>query len=176
MAKPKRRPRNDPVLDRVLDDVLNEKVSVIPGIADLARRWREAPAEASDRKHPLQRTRDELVVEYFCMASFQPWAREGLDNLHRELLRTGEPIPDLLRVWNFCLATLGEPPSRPGRPRKIDRDVRASTIFKLLGYRSQGPTLGYTRDETIARIAGTMHIPEDTIRTIVRKHRTSLRS
>ena len=170
MAEPKRLPRNEPVLDRVLDDVLNEKVSVIPGFADLPRRWREAPSEASDRNHPLQRTRDELVVEYFGLAPFQPRAREGLDNLYRELLRTGESIPYLLQFWNFCLATLGEPPLRPGRPRKIDRDVRVSTIFKLLG------SLGDTRDEAIARIAGTMHVPEDTIRTIVRKHRTSLRS
>lgn len=170
MAKPKRLPRNDPVLDRVLDDVLNEKVSVIPGFADLPRRWREAPSEASDRNHPLQRTKQELLVEYFGLAPFQPWAREGLDNLHRELLRTGEPIPYLLHFWDYCLLTLGEPPSRPGRPRKIDRDVRASTIFRLLG------SLGDTRDEAIGRIADTMHIPEDTIRTIIRKHRTSLRS
>ena len=170
MAEPKRLPRNEPVLDRVLDDVLNEKVSVIPGFADLPRRWREAPSEGSDRNHPLQRTKQELLVEYFGLAPFQPRAREGLDNLRRELLRTGEPIPDLLRGWDYCILVGGDPPLRLGRPRKIDRDVRVSTIFRLLG------SLGDTREKAIARIAGTMHVPEDTIRTIVRKHRTSLRS
>ena len=169
MAKRRRRPRNDPDLDRVLDDVLNEKVSVIPKAADLPRRWREAPSEASDRKHPSQRTKHEWVVWYLDMASFQPWAREGLDNLYRELLRTGEPIPYLLHFWDYYRSELGDAPLRLGRPRKIDRDVMVSAIFKFLGFH------GYTRDKAIGRIADTMHTPEDTIRTIIRKCRISLR-
>ena len=88
---------DDPALDRILDEVLNNKVPVIPELADLPRRWREAPSEASDRKQPSEPTKGELVNWYILMALTQPLAGEGLRRLHRELTMNGEPIPHLLR-------------------------------------------------------------------------------
>ena len=170
-ASPKlRRTMDDPVLDRVLDEVLNGKVSVIPEFADLPRRWREAPAEASDRKHPREHTKDELVARYILLALTQPLAREGLRRLYLELTMNGEPVPDPLRWWNRRLIVLGDPPLKPGRPHKVDRDARISTVFKLLG------TFGYSRENAIARIAETMGIPDETVRSIILKYRIHLRS
>ena len=174
MAKPAspkgRRTMDDPVLDRVLDEVLNNKVQVIPEFADLPRRWREAPAEASDRKHPSEPTKEELVARYFPLAFTQPLAREGLRRLYVELTMNGEPIPYLLRWWNRCLLFLGDPPPRRGRPHKVDRDVRVGTMFKFLG------EYGYSRENAIACIAETMGIPDETIRSVILKNSISLRS
>ena len=175
MVKP-RRPKpiktiNYPVLYRVMDEVLNKKVLVIPGFADLPRRWREAPSEASDRKDPSEPTKEELLARYVVWSPIHPFAKKGLDSLYLELLRTGKPIPNLLRQWNRCLCLLGDPPLRPGRPRNLDQDVRVSTIFKFLG------TFGYTREAAIDKIAELMRDGNsETVRTIIRKNRISLRS
>ena len=97
MGKPRRRKlrqrRDDPVLDRVIDDVLNGKVDVIPEFADLPRRWREAPSDATDRKHPGELTKDELLARYIWLAFTQQFAREGLRRLYDDLSIKGEPIP-----------------------------------------------------------------------------------
>ena len=64
-GRPRRkRTIDDPALDKFLDDVLNNRISVIPKIADLPRRWREAPSEASEARHPRQLTRDEVLDTY----------------------------------------------------------------------------------------------------------------
>ena len=163
-----RRPRKDPVLDKVLDDVLNSKVPVIPGFADLPRRWREAPSTASDRMHPTEPTQEELLLTYLSLAFTQPLAREGLDSLYGELVLTGQPIPCALSWWTAYVHLVGDPPANRGRPREIDRDIRVGTMHKLLG------TCGYTREGAIRRIAKTMHYSEDAIRTIIRKHKIKM--
>ena len=162
---------NGPVMYRVLDELLNKKVLVIAEFADLPRRWREAPSEASDRKHPSERTKEELLARYVAWAPIYPWAREGLDSLYRELLMTGEPIPYPLLWWDGCLGLLGDPPLKAGRPRNLDRDVRVSTAFKFLG------TFGYTREAAIDKIAEVMSDGNsETVRTIIHNYRISIRS
>ena len=174
MAKPKRqkqgRTTEDPVLDRVLDDVLNNKVQAIPEYADLPRRWREAPSEASGSKHPWERSKEDLEAIYFHLAPILPEAREGLRRLYLELSMNGEPIPDLLQWWNRALRVLGDPPPRRGAPRKIDRDIKVGTMFKLLG------TRGYTREEAMDRIAPVKRVSDENIRTIIKNYRISIRS
>ena len=151
MAEPSRRKRRkpvgDPALDRVLDEVLNNKIQIIPEFADLPRRWREAPEKASDRKHPWERAKDELLARYIWLAFTQKWAREGLRRLNQELTRNREPIPGLLRWWNHCLRVLGDPPTRRGPEYKVDRDARVSIAYKFLG------SLGWTKEDALARIA-----------------------
>ena len=72
MAKPRRpkqrQKRDDPVLDRVIGDLLNGNVDVIPEFADLPRRWREAPEDASHRENPWDTTKDELAARYILLA------------------------------------------------------------------------------------------------------------
>ena len=172
MAKPgrqkPRQKREDPVLDRVLDELLNGKVDVIPKFTDLPRRWREAPEKESDREHPWDPTKDELLGKFIGLAVTQQFAREELRRLYDELTTNGEPIPDLLQGWNDILSVLGDPPSRPGPRRKVDRDGWAGVAFKLLG------VYGYTREEAIARIAETLGVSDETIRTAINKNRIHL--
>ena len=55
--------------------------------------------------------------------------------------------------------------------RLLDQNVRVSTIFKFLG------TFGYTREAAIDKIAEVMRDGNsETVRTIIRKNRISLRS
>ena len=173
MAEPTRRgwrkTIDDPVMYRVIDDVLNEKVSIAPDFANLPRRWREAPAEASGSKHPGGTTREELLANYVTLAPTQPHALEGLQRLYLELTTNGEPIPPLLSWWNDCLRVLGDPPPKLGRPRKLDRDGRILTLFRWLG------TLGFTREAAIDILADRTHYSANNIRSIVRQYRISLR-
>ncbi len=170
MAKRKRTQAiNDAALDRVLDDVLNNDVPVIPEFADLPRRWREAPSDEYERKHPSEPTRGELLARYIFLAFTQPSAREGLRALYLDLTRRGEPIPEPLLWWNHSLLVHGDPPVKRGPRHKVDRDVKVGTVFRLLG------DLGFSREGAIARIGETMGIPEDTVRSVIRKYRIPLR-
>ncbi len=151
-------------MDRVLDDVLNKKHPVIPNYADLPRRWREAPSEASDRRSPWQRTKSELLETYLSLASIEPLAREGMNRLNDELIRTGEPIPDPVCFWQSCQLELGDPPESRGPRRQIDEAVRIGVALGVLGI------AGYTREKAIAHIAKIMDYSEDGIRSIIRKY------
>ena len=117
MGKPRRRKlrqrRDDPVLDRVLEEVLNGKVDVIPEFADLPRRWREAPSDASDRKHPGELTKDELLARYIWLAFTQQFAREGLRRLYDDLSIKGETIPGQSRL------NQGAPRGGSPRPNRL---------------------------------------------------------
>ena len=172
MAKPRmpklRQKREDPVLDRVLDELLNGKVDVIPKFTDLSRRWREAPAKESDREHPWDPTKDELLGDFIGWAVTQQFAREALRKLYDELTTKGEPVPDLLKGWDGIMSVLGDPPSKRGPHRKVDRDAGVGIAFKLLG------DCGYTREEAIARIAEKRGCSDETIRTIINNHRIHL--
>ena len=161
--------REDPVLDRVLDELLNGKIDVIPKFTDLSRRWREAPATAADRAHPWDPTKDELLCDFIGWSVTQQFAREELGRLYDELRTNGEPIPDLLLGWKGILLVLGDPPLRRGPRRKADRDGCVGIALKLLG------VCGYNREEAIARIAETMGVNDETIRTVIRNNRIPLR-
>ena len=165
----KRRRTIDPVLAKVLDDVLNNKVRAIPEVADLPRLWKEAPSEASGLKHPWKITRETLLALYITLAPIQPSYREGLRRLSLSLTMNGEPIPPRLSWWNYCLAVLGDPPPKRGRPRELDEHIKISTMFRLLGSR------GYTREDAMSSIAETMDSSPETIRSVVRKYRIPLR-
>ena len=166
---PKRKPTVvDPVLDRVLDEVLNGKVDVVPAFTDLPRRWREAPEKESDREHPWDPTKDELLGDFIGWSVTQQFAREELGRLYDELRTNGEPVPDLLLGWKGIQLVAGDPPSRPGPHRKVDRDSKVGMAFKLLG------VCGYNREEAIARIAETMGVNDETIRTAINKNRIHL--
>ena len=178
MAKPRRpklrQKRDDLVLDRVIDDVLNGNVDVIPEFADLPRRWREAPADASDRENPWDPTKDELVARYIWLGFSHPSAREGLRRLSRDLTTSGQPIPEPLRWWNRCISIHGDPPTSPGPRHKIDRDARVALAFRFLG------DYGLTREDAIALIAEMITKPrkvsEDTVRSIILKYKMPLRT
>ena len=178
MAEPSRRKRrkpvDDPALDRVLDEVLNNKIQIIPEFADLPRRWREAPEDASDRENPWDPTKDELVARYILLAFTQPLAREGLRRLSRDLTTSGQPIPEPLRWWNRCISIHGDPPTSPGPRHKIDRDARVALAFRFLG------DYGLTREDAIALIAEMITKPrkvsEDTVRSIILKCKMPLRT
>ena len=159
----------DPVLAKVLDDVLKGRVQVIPEVADLPRRWREAPSEASGSKHPWKVTQETLLAEYITLAPTQPEYREGLRRLYLALTMNGEPIPPRLSWWNHCLTVLGDPPPKRGRPHELDRDILVSTVFRLLG------DLECSREDAMAIIAEKMNHSPETIRSVVRKRRISLR-
>ena len=165
----RRRTITDPALDKFLDDVLNNRVSVIPKVADLPRRWREAPSEASGARHPWQLTRDDLLETYIALAPTQPLYREGLRRLHLNLTMNGEPIPRLLRKWNDCLRVLGDPPLRRGRPHEVDRDTLVATVLRFLGSR------GYSREGAIAIIAEKMIVSPETIKSVIDKYGITLR-
>ena len=113
MAKPARPRRRkiitDPALDKCLDDVLNNRVPVIPEAVDLPSWWRDAPAEESDRKHPGERTREEMLFNYVMLSDIMPWAKEGLRRLIRELIESGE-------THSCSLGCVVRLPTRLGRP------------------------------------------------------------
>ncbi len=159
----------DPVLAKVLDDVLKGRVQVIPEVADLPRRWREAPSEASGSQHPWKVTQETLLAEYITLAPTQPEYREGLRRLSLELAMNGEPIPPRLRWWNHCLAVLGDPPPKRGRPRELNQAIKISTVLRLLG------SLGSTREYAMSYIAETMGFSPETIRSVILKYRIPLR-
>ena len=168
----RRKPRqkgDDPVLDRVLDELLNGKIDVIPKFTDLPRRWREAPATEADREHPWDSTKDELLGDFIGWAVTQQFAREGLRRLYDELTANGEGIPDLFLGWNGILSVAGDPPSRRGPHRKVDRDARVGVALKLLG------NCGYTREEALARMAETLGVSDETVRTVINNNRIPLR-
>ena len=99
-----------------LGDVLNNEIPVIPELADLPSLWRETPTEGFDLNRPGDLTRLEWLAGYIYLADTEPWARDGLRRLLRELLENGEPVPALLGVWpssNMPRATL--PRSAAGR-------------------------------------------------------------
>lgn len=150
-ARPRRRRTiTDQDLDKCLDDVLNNRVPVIPEVADLPSWWREAPAEASDRKHPRGLTQGQLVAKYINMAQTQPKAREGLRSLLRELLENGEPVPALLGAWALLQYAQGDPAVLRGRPVEIDQIILVLTSYWLLR------DLGYAREDAIFIIAEKM--------------------
>ena len=178
MGKP-RVPKIKPTIDdpapyKVLDDILNHGDPVIPEYADLPRRWREAPSDPSQRGRPGELTKDELVTQYVWLGFSQPLAREGLRRLSSKLTTSSQPIPEALRWWNRCISIHGDPPTAPGPRHKIDRDVRVVLAFRFLG------DYGLTREDAIALIAGMITKPrkvsEDTIRSIILKYRTPLRT
>ena len=83
----------DKALEDYLDDVLNDRIPVIPKLADLPSLWREAPAEASDSSHSGDPDRLTWLAMYIDMADTKPWARDGLRGLLQEVLENGEPVP-----------------------------------------------------------------------------------
>ena len=127
MAEPSRRKRrkpvDDPALDRVLDEVLNNKIQIIPEFADLPRRWREAPEKASDRKHPWERAKDELLARYIWLGFSHPSAREGL---RRPQSRSDNERPTHPRALALVepLHIYSRRPSHVPRPQAQDRPRR----------------------------------------------------
>ncbi len=161
--KPKQ-PREDPVLDRVLDEILNKKHPVIPDYADLPQRWREAPSKASDRRHPWQRTKDELIADTISVAFVEPLAKEGLDRLYRKLVSTGQPVPPALSRWTDSVRLLGNPPLSRGPRRQLDDAIRVGVALGLLGQ------YGYSREKAIARIGKVKNYSDEGIRTTTHKY------
>ena len=158
-------PREDPVLDRVLDDILNKNHPVIPDFADLPRQWEEAPSKESERRHPSQRTRDEILASRLSLRFTEPLAREGLERLYSELVSTGQPIPPPLGQWISSVRLLGNPPLRSGPRRQVDPACRVGVALGLLG------RCGYTREKAIAHIAKVGSYSDDGIRSIARKYK-----
>ena len=107
----------DKALEDYLDDVLNNRISVIPKLADLPSLWREASAEASDSSHSGDPDRLTWLAMYIDMADTKPWARDGLRGLLQELLENGETSPCSLEL-------LGPPSICPGRPCPQTRPTR----------------------------------------------------
>ena len=154
----------DKALEDYLDDVLNDRIPVIPKLADLPSLWREAPAEASDSSHSGDPDRLTWLAMYIDMADTKPWARDGLRGLLQEVLENGEPVPDLLSCWVHHQYAQGDPAPRRGRPEDAERDFRVLAVFTLLWVED------YSREAAMDKIADLMSCEPETVRSIIRKY------
>ena len=153
----------DKALEDYLDDVLNDRIPVIPKLADLPSLWRAASAEASDSSHSGDPDRLTWLAMYIDMADTKPWARDGLRGLLQELLENGEPVPDLLSCWVHHQYAQGDPAPRRGRPEESERDFGVLAVFKVLLERE------YSREAAMDLIADLMSCEPETVRSIIRK-------
>ena len=153
----------DKALEDYLDDVLNDRIPVIPKLADLPSLWRAASAEASDSSHSGDPDRLTWLAMYIDMANTKPWARDGLRGLLQELLENGEPVPDLLSCWVHHQYAQGDPAPRRGRPEESERDFGVLAVFKVLLERE------YSREAAMCFIAERMFCDQETVRSIIRK-------
>ena len=153
----------DKALEEYLGDVLNNRMPVIPELADLPSLWRDTPAEASDSSHPGFTSRWMYLAMYIDMADTKPWARDGLRGLLRELLENGEPVPGMLILWGLQQYVQGDPAPRRGRPEESERDFRVLAGFMVLLEQ------GYSREAAMGVIADLMSYETETIRSIIRK-------
>ena len=153
----------DKALEEYLGDVLNNRMPVIPELADLPSLWRDTPTEASDSSHPGFTSRWTFLAIYINLADTNPWAREGLRGLLRELLENGEPVPALLGAWGLQQYVQGDPAPRRGRPEESERDFRVLAVFKVLLEQ------GYSREAAMGVIADQMFCEPETVRSIIRK-------
>ena len=162
---PKLRPTIvDPALDRVLDDLLNKKVEVGPGFYDFLARWKEAPAKEFDRKYPWELTRPQLQLRFIKLAEILPEANEALRSLVRHLEEHGELTSPALTGWAIHRGVWGDPAPRRGRPPAVEDVSQTLKAYWLLR------DLKRTREEAISVIAEKMEVPDETIRSTVRKY------
>ena len=160
----------DKALEEYLGDVLNNRIPGIPKLADLPSLWREAPAEASDSSHPGFPSRWTFLAMYIDLSDTNPWAREGLRGLLRELLEKDEPVPGMLISWVLHQYARGDPAPKRGRPEESERDFHVLAVFMLLLEQ------GYSREAAMGVIADQMFCEPETVRSIIRKNIISLRS
>ena len=120
----------DKALEDYLDDVLNDRIPVIPKLADLPSLWRAASAEASDSSHSGDPDRLTWLAMYIDMADTKPWARDGLRGLLQELLENGEPVPDLLSCWVHHQYAQGDPAPQTRPARRVRAGLRRSCCFQ----------------------------------------------
>ena len=146
-----------------LGDVLNSEIPVITELADLPSLWRETPTEGFDLNRPGDLTRLEWLAGYIYLADTEPWARDGLCRLLRELLENGEPVPALLGVWALLQYAQGDPAPKRGRPEDSERDFRVLAVYTLLRFNE------YSREDAMGLIADRMFYAPETVRSIIRK-------
>ena len=151
-----------------ISEALDDRTTAIPELSDLLGLWEATLPDELDPDHPECLLRESYVYACTVLADTKPWAWEGLERLLNYLLENGEPLPRLLHSWALNQYMTGRPAPRPGRPEKSERDLRVSVVFTMLRCD------GYTREKAIGIIADKMNCPEDTIGSIIYKHRKAL--
>ena len=102
---------------------------------------------------------------YLAISCSKRWAWDGLDRLLRELQKRPEPVPVELMQWGSEAYTgLRKPPGKArGWGDKTDERRRTGRVFWLL--RDQG----LTREKAFGRIADSLDVSDETIRSRIRK-------
>ena len=157
-------------MDRLTPEEITELVAFIikeeehyPKLSDLTYWWDAIPPDAPDPKHPDYPQRTILLASYVNWSHTKLWAQEGLRQLLSNLLKREEPIPEILQIWAFNVASNTEPTRRPGRQEKADRNTRIMVALRWL----QG--VGYSREKAMYEIADAIDVEYETVRSVVRK-------
>ena len=157
-------------MDNLTSEEIAELVAFIieeedqyPRLSDLTYWWDAIPPDAPDPAHSNYSQRTILLASYVNWSHTKQWAQEGLRQLLAELLKRGEPIPDILQTWAFHVAANTEPTRRPGRQEKADRNARIMAVLRWL----RG--IGYSREKAMSYIADAINVDYETVRSAVRK-------
>ena len=152
---------------RYLADFLNDEPGRYPRLADLPYWWDNTPPDAMDGQLPNYTQRVILLASYTNWSHTKSWAWEGLRRLLETLLGRQEPIPDILQVWAYEVASghLKKPGQGRGRREEAERNARIMASLRIL------TAQGFTEKATIEEIADALHCEVETVRSAIRKVR-----
>ena len=151
-------------LDEALDSLLNKGDKDFPDFADLPSLWRYARPESCRLNRTGIPNRMDLLRAYIEQSETESWAREGLRRLLNKFRENGQDVPEILKEWAIDQFVRGDPRSKPGRPKKSERDRKIMMGYMML--RAEG----YSSEAAIGHIAYLMDRKEETVQSIVRKY------
>lgn len=166
----------DELSEAELDDIrafIENEDGSYPKLADLPAWWDATDPDARAPDLPNHLARDVLIWSYSNWAFTKRWAWEGLNRLLVALQDRREPIPDALKDWACTVVARQHQgtlkvPAKPRNPRYAandDRDVRIMRVYNVLRRE------GWTVEKAVGDIACTCDLPEDTVRSVLRKMR-----
>ncbi len=166
----------DDLTPQECDDIrafVNNEDGGYPMLADLPAWWDTTDPDARAPELPNYSARVVLIASYMNWSSTSRWAWDGLNRLLATLQDRREPLPDLLKDWACGVVSSQyrntfKVPAKTRNPRygpKEDRDFRINRVYHTL--REEGRTV----ENTIGEIAFACSLPEDTVRSILRKMR-----
>ena len=131
-----------------MDDLTVEKLNNIrdfientdgsyPDLSDLPAMWDVAELGERYPKYPDYASGTILLASYLNFSHTKRWAWDGLDRLHKVLMKRREPIPELLQMHvNLTYAGLRKAPKKIRNPDFAPKDGRDLRIHA----RIQDPT------------------------------------
>ena len=129
--------------------------------------WDRTPPDLRDSELPNYHHRDIILASYSNWAFDWVWAWEGLRRLLETLMERREPIPEILQMWAYALASGSrKPPGQgPGRKANSERNVRILAVFRVL------KAHGYTDVAAMKMIADLLEtkISCEAVRAAIRK-------